>query len=430
MLKNYLELPRAVHILCLGTFINRAGSFFIVFLTIYLSEKLGFDVTFATRCMGVFGLGAIVGTLTGGHLADNIGRRKVMLMSLFGGAVVMALFGYLRTKSAIMGATLIYAMIIEMYRPSASAMIADLVSPKQRSHAFGLMYVSLNLGFACGAYFGGILAKQSFQLLFWGDALTTSTYACIIFFLVRETLPKRNLPVVEAIPSVGAVANEGDPPTVDDALPVRQSPVPLFEAVVRILSDGPFLVFCGCSLMMGLIFMQDMATLPLFLKSLGFSPEDYGSVIAINGILIVICQLPLTAFFSRYDRQFVIMGGAVMLGLGFGLTAQCTTLWQFRAAVIIATIGEMMQSPFKSAVVTDLAPVDLRARYMGVFTMCYSSALMLGAPLGGEILNRYGGNYLWWGCFGVAMVAVVGYIAVYKSIKARHVALIHAQERR
>ena len=52
MIRPYLQLPRTVYILALGSFINRAGAFFIVFLTIYLEEHLHLGERFATRTMG------------------------------------------------------------------------------------------------------------------------------------------------------------------------------------------------------------------------------------------------------------------------------------------------------------------------------------------------------------------------------------------
>lgn len=63
-LRPYAALPVAVHVLCLGSFVNRAGSFVMVFLTIYVSKQLGFGVTFAANCFGVFGLGSIVSSST------------------------------------------------------------------------------------------------------------------------------------------------------------------------------------------------------------------------------------------------------------------------------------------------------------------------------------------------------------------------------
>ncbi|MFQ5436899.1 MAG: MFS transporter, partial [Anaerolineae bacterium] len=80
---------------------------------------------------------------------------------------------------------------------------------------------------------------------------------------------------------------------------------------------------------------------------------------------------------------------------GFGAKAFSQTAWQFQAAVVIWTVSEMMQAPLMSAIVTDLAPAHLRARYLGVFSMVFSSANMLGAPLGGMMLQRWGGRLLW-----------------------------------
>ena len=103
MLKNYLNLPRAVYFLCLGTLINRAGTLMITFLAMYLQKERGLGTEFATRAMGVFGLGAILATFIGGHLADRVGRRFVMALSLFAASGVLCLFGFLRSPWAILG---------------------------------------------------------------------------------------------------------------------------------------------------------------------------------------------------------------------------------------------------------------------------------------------------------------------------------------
>src|ERR1043166_1191644 len=159
MLRHYFNLPRAVHILCLGTFINRAGTFLIPFLTLYLTSQLHLGERFATRTMGLYGAGAIVAAIIGGQIADRFGRRTVMLISLFGGAVLMMLFSTLHQTAAIIVNVAALGIVGELYRPGASAMIGDLVSPAIRPHAFGLMYVSINLVFAIGPAIGGVLAK-------------------------------------------------------------------------------------------------------------------------------------------------------------------------------------------------------------------------------------------------------------------------------
>src|SRR2546426_5077141 len=134
MLRKYWELPRTVHVLCIGTFVNRAGSFIIPFLALYLNERLGLGERFATRTMGLYGLGAIIASLAGGQLADWIGRRAVMLISLFGGAAAMLFLSRLSSGGAIMATVFALSLIAEMYRPAASAMIGDVVEPLRRPY--------------------------------------------------------------------------------------------------------------------------------------------------------------------------------------------------------------------------------------------------------------------------------------------------------
>jgi MFS family permease len=104
----------------------------------------------------------------------------------------------------------------------------------------------------------------------------------------------------------------------------------------------------------------------------------------------------------------------MILALGFGLTGFAVGLWQFAATVVIWTLGEMMMAPFNPAIVSDLAPTRLRARYMGVSNMAFATGGMLGPPIGGQILGHpaLGGRTLWTGTFLAAMLAAVLYFSV------------------
>lgn len=395
-LDRYLSLPRAVHVLCVGSFINRAGTFLVPFLTIYLTQRLHYGESFATLCMGAYGLGAMGAALAGGHLADHVGRRRVMLFSLVGSALCIASFGYVREKATIVTLTILTAAVAEMYRPAASAMIADLTAVEQRPQAYGLMYVAINLGFACGAFIGGQLAAYSFSVLYWADALTSLTYAGIIFVTIRETL---------------GTASAGIPPEAS-----REPPVDFVTAASRIASDGVFVRFCMASFLLGLVYMQSFSTLPLYFQRLGHGPSEFGSIISINGWLIVLVQLPLTAAMARFNRANVIIAAALFTAAGFGLTGLVTSLPLLAGTVVVWTIGEMLQSPLLPAITTDLAPANLRARYFGMIGLGFSGANMIGAPLGGWVLAHGGGRLIWLGTFVSAMTAAALYVSIHRKI--------------
>lgn len=408
MLRPYIELPRAVHVLCLGTFINRAGTLLLPFLTLYLTRELGFGVKFASLGMGAIGAGSIIGALLGGYLADRFGRRVVMLASLFGSAAVLMFFGRLRSPHAIIAGLVLFASVADMYRPAASAMIGDLVPSAQRPYAFGLMYFTINLGFPIGTVVGGMLAEHWFQSLFWADAATTAIYAGIILLFVRETLPKS--------PRAGSAPDDGEPLSAhaDDATGAAD----IRAAVRRILRDTPFLVFCLASLLLGLTYMQSFSTLPIFMQSQGIGMELYGRLIAINGVMIVLIQIPLTAWMRKYNRVVFVCLAAVVTGIGFGATALCETPLFFAVSIMIWTLGEIMVAPFSHSIVSDLAPRELRGRYMGVFTMCFASANMIGAPLGGIALDAGGGTLLWGSTLALCLVAALLILSIRRHLAA------------
>ncbi len=406
MLRQYLELPRSVHVLCLGTFVNRAGSFMIIFLTIYLKERLGLGVAFATQTMGAYGAGAIVASVVGGHLADRIGRRTVMLLSLGGGSVVLMAFGSLSSAPAIITAVVVFSLLTEMYRPAASAMIADLVSPAHRVHAYGLMYLSINLGFSVAPVAGGLLAAYSFLVMFWVDAATMLTYGLIIFFAIRETLPSRSASG-NASSSISTNRHKSDGDSTE---------MTILDAAKRIVRDRVFVVFSVATLASGVMYTQAFSTFPLWLDMNGIGADGYGRIIAINGAMIVCLQLPFTSLVNRFSRGAVLMVSAVVMGTGFALIGVVSTVWGFAFTVVVWTIGEMMESPIRMSVAADLAPVDMRARYMGVLSMSFSGALAIGAPVGGMVLTRFGGGALWGGCLALSLVASALCLSIYRPL--------------
>lgn len=411
MLQPYLELPRTVYLLCLGTFINRAGTFLVPFLTLYLHRHLGLPKTFATTAMGVFGLGCVCGALTGGVLADRFGRRPVMLLSFCGAAGLMLTLSTVSSGGLFLALLFVFAVLGDLYRPAVMAMVADVTPPLQRSYAYGLLFMSVNLGFAIGPVVGGALSEYSFKLLFYGDALTTAIYAAIILLLIPETMPApraRAAGAGWAGPAGAAVAD-------------ADGRVPLAAVVRHIATNYVFLAFCGGMLLLALVFMQSMSTLPIYLESLPkpIPPSQYGIIIAINGWMIVLLQIPATAWAVRQNRGALLVTTALLVALGFGMKGWAQTWSMFALAVAVWTLGEIINHPLSSPIVADLAPVEMRARYMGVFSMCFSGANMIGAPLGGWVLATLGGRWLWTLSAGLALLAGAVFLAIAPRVAAR-----------
>lgn len=393
--RSYISLPTAVHLLCLGSFINRVGSFVMLFLTIYVSEHLGMGKPFASACVGMFGVGSVLSTLIGGHVADTAGRRTAMLIALFGGSLLLASLSLITNGWLFMAALCLFAFIVEMYRPASSAMIGDVASPTQRPFAFSLLFLSFNLGFAIAPQIGGWLASRSYTLLFIADAATTALFGVVVLLFIEETHPTH--------------ARAANLTTAED--------VSLRQAVKFILRDSNFLLFSLSCLLTNIVFMQAFITLPLALHEQGYSELEFGRMICVNGLLIVLLQLPLTPLLNRLPQLHAMVGGQLLLAAGFALTGFAHSTSQIVAAIVLWTLGEICQAPFKPTIVTEMAPPQLRARYMGIFNMTYSASIAIGAPLGGWILNRWGPFVLWPGAALTLLLTNILYIIVFRRIQ-------------
>ncbi|WP_431972950.1 MDR family MFS transporter [Micromonospora haikouensis] len=380
-------LPRTFWYLWTGTLINRLGSFVLVFLAIYLTQERGFDELAAGLVLGLWGVGGAVGTTLGGTLADRWGRRPTLLTAHLGAAAMMLTLGFAQQLWAVAGGALLLGLFAEAARPAFGAMMIDVVPERDRLRAFSLNYWAINLGFACAAILAGLAAEASYLLLFVIDAATTLATAVIIFVKVAET----RAPARAALLPAGAARPRG--------------------ALRTILGDRVYLGFVALNLLGALVFLQHISMLPIAMGDDGLSPSTYGVVIALNGVLIVAGQLFVPRLIRGRSRSHVLALAAVVMGVGFGLTAFADAAWFYALTVLVWTLGEMLNSPSNSTLIAELSPADLRGRYQGVFSLSWQVAGASAPILGGLVRQQAGNAALWLGCAAVGVVVAVAHLA-------------------
>ncbi|MFY1689626.1 MDR family MFS transporter [Plantactinospora sp. WMMB782] len=377
-------LPRTFWYLWAGTLINRLGSFVIVFLAIYLTIERGFSEFQAGLVLGLWGAGGAVGTLAGGILADRWGRRPTLLTAHLGAAAMMLALGLARDLWLVALGALLLGMFAEAARPAFGAMMVDVVPERDRLRAFTLNYWAINLGFACAAILAGLAAEASYLLLFVVDAATTVTTAMVIFLKVAETRQVR----------------------VDRA----GLPAPHRGGLGSALRDRVFVGFVLLNILVALVFMQHISMLPVAMGQDGLSPSTYGSVIAVNGVLIVAGQLFVPRLIRGRNRSRVLALAALVTGVGFGLTAFADAAWFYVLTVLIWTLGEMLNSPSNSTLIAELSPAALRGRYQGLFSLSWSVAAFVAPVAGGFVRERFGNSALWLGCAALGGVVAVAHL--------------------
>lgn len=377
LLISLRALPRPVWILFAGTFINKFGAFVVPFLTLYLTRQ-GYSLGQTGLAIGAYGAGNLIASIVGGHLADSIGRRKTIVLSMFLGASAMLLLSQARGLPMIVALAVLAGLTGEMYRPAASALLADLIPPGQRVTSYAAYRMAFNAGWAFGPATAGLLAEHGYFWLFAGDAATSALFGLIAFF----ALPRgRGTQSREAGWRCAWTTLRGD------------------GALHRVL----FAAFA-----IAVVFFQMASTFGLHVTHLGFSPAVYGALISLNGALVVLCELPLTTITRRFPAQRVMATGYLLAGLGLALNGMAQTIPALVVCMVIFTLGEMVAMPVSSAYIADLAPATMRGRYMGAFSFTWGLALVVGPGVGMQLYGFDPGIF-WMAC-GVLGVLAAGTI--------------------
>ncbi|MFY9924935.1 MAG: MFS transporter [Opitutaceae bacterium] len=367
------SLPRAAWVLFFGTFLNKFGSFVIPFLTLYLTRG-GYPLRAAGLALGAYGTGNLAASLLGGYLADRIGRRRTIVLSMFSGAVAMMLLSQAHTLPSILVLAALAGLTGEMYRPASSALLADLVPAGQRVTAYSALRTAFNAGWAFGPAIAGFLAERGYFWLFAGDALTSVLYGVLAFF----ALPK------------GSRAGTTQASWGELVRALRRD-----RALPRILASA---------FTIAIVFFQASSTFGLHITHIGFSATTYGAILSLNGAMVVVFELPLTTLTRRFPAPRVISLGFLLAGFGFALLGLATSIPAMVACMAVFTLGEMLSMPMASAYVADLAPPSMRGRYMGAYGMTWTLALVVGPALGMSLLAE-GPTVLWLACAALGALA-------------------------
>ena len=145
-------------------------------------------------------------------------------------------------------------------------------------------------------------------------------------------------------------------------------------------------------------FLQTFSTLPLVMAGDGHGPATYGAVLALNGIVIVVVQPIAVRLLDGRDRATVLAVSMLLVGVGGGLGAVVHSGAGYAGSILVWTLGQIGVAVMFGATFADLAPADLRGRYMGVASTTWSLGAVLGPLLGTALLDHAGRTALWAAC--------------------------------
>lgn len=385
-INNFRGFSREIWILTLVTFINRAGTMVLPFLSKYLKEDLHFSYAQVGWIMVSFGFGSMLGSWLGGKLSDKIGFYRIMVFSLFVSGLAFFGLQYITSFEGLCLGIFVLMTIADMFRPAMFVSIAAYAKPENRTRALTLVRLAINLGFGAGPALGGlIIMKIGYQGLFWADGATCIAAILVFVLLVKEKKKSKYI-------------DKKDPNHV------------LTSSVFK---DKPFWIFLTSCVIIGILFFQLFTTIPLYHKEqFNLSEFQTGLLLTLNGVLVFFLEMPIVSYIERkkLNKVKVITTGCLFMSISLFLM-----LINFWSGILIImmlfmTFAEMFAFPFSNSFAMSRAPKGQEGRYMAIFTMSFSMAHILSAKLGMLIIDYFGyqANWLFMGTLGLIGV-LLGY---------------------
>jgi MFS family permease len=414
-------MPGAFWWIWLGTLINRMGGFVLPFFAFYLTGPMHRSAAFAGLVTALFGAGAAISGIVGGVLTDRVGRKPTLVGSLLANAATILALGYARSSWLLALGALAVGLATSAFRPAQGAMTADLVPAENRVRAFALIFWAINLGFSFSMAAVGLISHFGYRTLFYADAATTTLCATLIAVMVRDTTPREAIRAAKAARIAAAragkaagVSGAGGRRRLAGAGAGAGADVDggAGDGLGAVLRDRKFIAFVATCFIVLVVYYQANAGLPIAMAVNGLSAGTFGLIAAINGVLIVVLQMPVTRLLQRYSARAVLVGSSLVIGVGFGVPAFGETVAMYVLCVVVMTLGEIGATPTSQAVAAQMSPEHLRGRYQGVYQLSWTLAQVVAPLVGATVIGAYGGRPLWIGCFAVSVVAALAYVRI------------------
>ena len=391
-MNSFSGFSREIWLLTLVTFVNRAGTMVVPFMSLYLTKDMGLTLEEVGWIMSCFGAGSVVGSWLGGKLTDKLGFYDVMVGALVTSGLAFIGLGHLRGFWAFGIGVFALTTLSDAFRPAMFVAIRSYAKPENRTRAVTLIRLAINLGFSMGPAIGGfIIAMWSYGALFWVDALTCIAAAGILLMGLRRKQAQQDN-------NAARTAANGSP-----------------------YRDMPYLFFLLTVAFISIAFLQYFSSVPLFYSEVhGLSEKYIGLLLGANGLLIFLVEMPLIKYCEDrgYGMHGILRFSVLLIAASFAvlnLVPSVAFLW---VGMALMTVGEMLNFPFMNRFAYDRADRGKPGAYMALFTISWSVAHIIGHTLGLNLIAWFDYTATWWVFTGI-LVAAVGMLYVLERMLKR-----------
>ena len=354
------------------------------FLMLYVSKRLSLPLTQVAILLTISSVMGLIFAFVAGPITDRFGRKWVMVISLAVNGICYIFMAFADSFASFAILQALMGAFNPLYRVGADAMTADLITEEKRPEAYSFMRMSNNVGVAIGPALGGLLASRSYSTAFFLAAAGMITYAVLLLVKANETLPEHG----------------GDQPAEKAIL----------AGYDRIFHDGRFMGFILAFTLTSMMSSMMWTMLPVYTNRQFGLPENlYGLIPTTNALMVVFFQYFVTQRTRKKPMIPVMAVGAAFYMIATTSVSFFSSFWGFWTCMVVHTVGELMLVPTATTFTANLAPPDMRGRYMSIFGLTWNVASGIAPLIGGFLSDQFSPASTWYGSGVIGLISILVY---------------------
>jgi len=337
----------------------------------FIARRYGAGPLQVTALVSVFALAQFLLSPFIGALSDKVGRKPVLIVSLFGsalGSLILGVAGTLpllflgRAVDGMSGTALV----------SAQTAITDMVAPRERARYLGLMGSAFAVGFIVGPGLSGLLSLVNPRLPFF----IAAGLAAVNGFVAIARLPETRT-AAERHGVTGA-------PGAED-----RNPAGAFRHA-RVVTPAAWFYIGVLALGLLAFATVEGGTFTLLANDrLGLTQSSVAFVYVLIGIVLAVVQVSLVGpVNARLRTRGTVVAALLVNACGFTLIAAAGQVWMLLLGVCCNAVGQGLLRPTCTAAVSNAVPPQHRGAAIGTQTSAQGLVRIVGPLQAGAL---YGG---------------------------------------
>lgn len=399
LISQYTGLRKEIYILSLCQLIDSAGSMIGPMFTLILSTKMGMNAGQIATYFLVVMLLSLPINLLGGKLTDRFNKKLLINICDITTSVIYIFCGIVGLNKYTLALYVAGGLLQSIESPAYTSLVADFTSSNDRDRAYSLGYLGMNVGFVLAPTLGGILIKNHVSLMFVLNGVF-QLFSIIVF----DIFVKGTAPVQASDNKYEEGVSGGN--------------------VFKVIKDSkillPFMLILSLSM---LVYNMYGYLIPLELSA--FHGENgsvlFGTVSSLNGITVLAFTALLTALFAKRSTLDKMIFGNTCELVGLAMFwIFVGTPFIYYIAIVIFTIGEILNTISSTPHLTKRIPVNYRGRMLAVSSVVSNIIVSAGQFAIGKVYDNVGSFAAWAIVIGVGVFTIAGYLVMRKSDMKRY----------